>query len=209
MIKVAQEFTAKPRAICGEIVAMALSATPNEIAQCTAVAIFLRPSKAVADAAKVAEVSPNPSKKAKTSEEVQSVRLRHILLKHRGCKDVNDVVRTKVEVRTEAEAETTLRGALRELQREAREARIPADPKRAATAYLQPSPRFIKLCKELSECATAKNGGGMLGDMGWLDERALQSFGPVFRDISKALQVGQWSDVVRTEHGVHILQKIA
>jgi len=74
---------------------------------------------------------------------------------------------------------------------------------------VQPSPKFIKLCKELSECETAKNGGGMLGDMGWLSEPKLLSFGRSFLEISKALQTGQWSDLVRTEHGVHILQKIA
>merc|ERR1712151_762090 len=100
----------------------------------------------------------------------------------------------KVVSRLEAEAETILRSALRELQQEVRETRVPADPKRAAAAYSQPSPKYTKLCKELSEC-TAKNGGGMLGDMGWLSEDRLHSFGPAFREVSKALQVGQWSDV--------------
>lgn len=210
LVKVAEDFDTKPRAICGEIVSAALAAVlevPRDTAQCTAIAIFFRPSKATEDAFKALRPDPPPAKKAKTSASMQSVRLRHILIKHKNCAASKDEV--KAITRSEVEAEAVIRTALRELVQEARERKVPADAKKAATAYIQPSPKFVKLCKELSECSTAKNAGGMVGDMGWLGEDSLHSFGPSFRDASKALQVGQWSDVVRTGQGVHILQKIA
>jgi hypothetical protein len=213
LLKVAEEFGVKPRAICGELVARAgaLAAASGEAVQqaatAVAIAIFFMPSKAVADAAKAAD--PPLAKKAKTAGASKSVRLRHILVKHRKCPVTADVVRDKVVTRGELEAEAIARGALRELQQEAREAKVPADPKKAAAACLQPSPLFVKLCKERSECATAKNGGGMTGDLGWLSDSQLAGFGPKFSDICNLLQVGQWSDLVQTEHGVHILQRIA
>lgn len=211
LLKVAQEFPLKPRAICGEIVAKATAAAPNkENAQCTAVVVFFRPSKTIDEFVKAEALEKAPaSKKAKISAETQSIRLRHILVKHRNCGLAQDVVRNKPVLRTEAEAETMLRDALRELQQERAETKVPMDSKRAAAALLQPSPKYIKLCKELSECATAKNGGGMLGDMGWLSHKNLIAFGPTFLEVSRALQAGQWSDLVRTEHGFHIFQKIA
>jgi hypothetical protein len=209
LIKVAQDFEGKPRAICGEIVAMALKKAPSDGSQCTAVAIFFRASKASEAGSSSVGPSPPPAKKAKTSGQLVSVRLRHIMMKHRKCSEPKDPVRSKDVTRTEFEAETIIRGALGQLQREVREAKVPADPKKAAAAFLQPSPTFIKLCKELSECSTAKNGGGMLGDMGWLSEAQLSGFGPVFAETGKTLQVGQWSDLVPTAEGIHIIQKIA
>lgn len=208
LLKVLREFALKPRAACGEIAAMAAEADPNDSAQCTAVAVFFRPSKAAEDAALPVTKQPL-AKKAKTSKDVQSVRLRHFLVKHQNCPLAYDVVRNKAVARTEAEAETIARGALRELQNEARDTKAPTDPKKAAAARLQPSPQFTLLCKKLSECATAQNGGGMIGDLGWLNQEKMASYGQNFFEVSKALQDGQWSDLVRTEHGVHILQKIA
>lgn len=209
--KVLREFALKPRAACGEIAAMAAEAVSNGVAQCTAVAVFFRPSRAAEDAAKSGEaVAKQPvAKKAKTSKDVQSVRMRHLLVKHQNCPSAYDVVRNKAVTRTEAEAETIARGALRELQNEARDSKAPTDPKKAAAARLKPSPQFTSLCKKLSECGTAQNGGGMIGDLGWLNYEKMASYGQNFLEASKALQDGQWSDLVRTEHGVHILQKIA
>eukprot|EP00930_Biecheleria_cincta_P057508 TRINITY_DN43432_c0_g1_i1.p1 TRINITY_DN43432_c0_g1~~TRINITY_DN43432_c0_g1_i1.p1 ORF type:complete len:541 (-),score=103.61 TRINITY_DN43432_c0_g1_i1:34-1656(-) len=211
LLRVLREFSMKPRAACGEIAALAAEAVPNDAAQCTAVAVFFRPSKAAEDAARGSDaMTKQPlAKKAKTSKDVQSARLRHILVKHGNCPLAYDVVRNKAVARTEAEAETIARGVLRELQMEARESKAPTDPKKAAAARLQPSPKFTQLCKKLSECATAQNGGGMIGDLGWLSEDKMASYGQNFFEVSKALQDGQWSDLVRTEHGVHILQKIA
>lgn len=209
MIKVAHEFTMKPRAIAGEIGALAAKSVPNDASHCTVVAIFFRPSKATEDAARAAEAFANQpaSKRAKTSAETGSIRLRQILVKHKSCPVAQDPVRNKPVTRSEVEAETIVRGALRELMQETTKA--PLGQRKAAAAISQPSPKFMKLCKDLSECATAKNGGGMLGDLGWLSEEKLRSFGVSFLESSRTLQVGQWSDVLRTEHGVHILQKIA
>merc|ERR1712217_236718 len=209
MIKVAQESTMKPRAIAGEIASMAAKAAPDDKSHCTVVAIFFRPSKATEDAVKAAEAFANQpaAKKAKTSAGTGSIRLRHIMIRHKNSSSAQDVVRNKLVTRSETEAETIARGALRELMQEV--TKSAPGLKKATVAISQPSPAFMKLCRDLSECSTAKNGGGMLGDLGWLSEDQLKRYGASFLEISKGLQVGQWSDLVRTENGVHILQKIA
>merc|ERR1719217_938599 len=102
-----------------------------------------------------------------------------------------------------------LRRALRELCQEAKNLKLPADEKKKAQAALQPTPKYLALCKELSECTTAQKGGGMMGDLGWLTSGELQRFGPAFAETVKALDVGQWSDITTSEHGVHICQRIA
>merc|ERR1712050_402284 len=107
------------------------------------------------------------------------------------------------------EAETMLRQTLRELTQEAKTIKLPADASKAKVAALQPTPKYVSLCKELSECTTAQKGGGMMGDLGWLSQDQLSRFGPAFSEMAKALGVGQWSDLASSEHGIHLLQRIA
>lgn len=102
-----------------------------------------------------------------------------------------------------------LRKALRELSREAKTIKLPADVSKAKLAALQPTPRYLTLCKELSECTTSQKGGGMMGDLGWLSQDQLIRFGSAFTETAKALGVGQWSDLASSEHGIHLLQRIA
>merc|ERR1711920_363302 len=132
MIAVARQFSMKPRAICGEIAAAASKAADNHDAQCTAVAIFFRPSKATEDAVKAAEAFANQpaNKKARTSAETGSIQLRHILVKHRSCPVAHDPVRNKPVTRTEVEAETRLREALLELLNEAPDTKSLAGPRK-------------------------------------------------------------------------------
>merc|ERR1712137_1021803 len=150
---------------------------------------------------------PPAAKKARI--EAESVRIRHILVKHRDCEQPFDPVRGRAIIRTRDEAEILMRGALRELTREARTIRLPADASKAKLAALLPTPKYLSLCRELSECTTAQKGGGMCGDLGWMSKGQLNQFGSEFTEVARGLAIGQWSDLTSSDHGMHILQRIA
>lgn len=194
---VASDYLGKPRACAGEIAGRAVEADGRS--QCTTMAVYFIPKddKVVMPAAK------------KAKKEAESVRLRHIVVKWRDCAQPFDPVRNRPVNRTREEAETVLRTALRELTNEAKGIKLPVDPNKAKLVALQPTPKYISLCKEISECATAQKGGGMLGDLGWLGPPELAKFGPAFAEMAKALGVGQWSDLAPSEQGMHLFQRIA
>jgi len=195
------EFLGKPRAISGEIANRAAEAPGNGSAsQCTAVVVHFMEKQDKAG-------QPPAAKKAR--KEAESVRLRHILVKHRDCGAPFDPVKNRPVTRTREEAEQVLRQALRELVAEAKGIKLPADVSKAKMTALQPTPKYVSLCKEMSECSTAQKGGGMMGDLGWLSTDQLARFGPSFADTARTLNVGQWSDLAGSEHGIHILQRIA
>jgi len=60
---------------------------------------------------------------------------------------------------------------------------------------------FQKLAKEHSDCGSAKKGG----DLGMFEHGKMQ---PAFSDASFNLRVGEMSDIVTTDSGVHILLRI-
>lgn len=201
-ICIGTEFSGKPRAASGEIATRAASLQgPN--AQCTTVVVYFQPK----DSAKAAPEQLPPVKKAR--KEAESLRLRHIVVKHRDCGQPFDPVRNRPVVRSREDAEQMLREALRELLLEAKTARLSGDVSKAKLAALQPTPKYTQFCKDLSECTTAQKGGGMMGDLGWLSQEQLARFGPSFTETAKSLGVGQWSDLAASEHGVHVLQRIA
>jgi len=199
-ISIGSEFKDKPRAASGEITGKAGEAPQNNGAQCTAVVVYF-----VAKDDKAGQ--PPAAKKAR--KEAESVRLRHILVKHRDCGSNFDPVRNRPVVRSRDEAESMLRQTLRELTQEAKSIKLPADASKAKNAALQPTPKYVQLCKEVSECTTAQKGGGMMGDLGWLSQDQLSRFGPAFAEMAKTLGVGQWSDLASSEHGIHVFQRIA
>merc|ERR1711920_393473 len=199
-ISIAVELAGKPRAASGAIVGKAAESSEHGSAQCTAVVVYFLPKDDK-------PAQPAPAKKAR--KEAESVRLRHIVVKHRDCGQPFDPVRNRPVTRTREEAETLLRQALRELSQEAKTVKLPADASKAKLVALQPTPKYSALCKELSECTTAQKGGGMMGDLGWLSQDQLIRFGPAFAETAKALGVGQWSDLAGSEHGIHLLQRIA
>jgi len=200
VVSIGAEFAGKPRAASGEIAATAAEKVNNASKQCTAVMIYFVPKDD-------RPASAPPAKKAR--KEAESVRLRHIVVKHRDCAQPFDPVRNRQVMRTREEAEQMLRKALRELNEEAKSTKAPTDANKAKTAALQPSPKYVSLCKELSECSTSQKGGGMMGDLGWLSQVELARFGPAFTETAKALAVGQWSDLAVSEHGIHVCQRIA
>eukprot|EP00931_Biecheleriopsis_adriatica_P090593 TRINITY_DN64557_c0_g1_i1.p1 TRINITY_DN64557_c0_g1~~TRINITY_DN64557_c0_g1_i1.p1 ORF type:complete len:529 (+),score=138.97 TRINITY_DN64557_c0_g1_i1:76-1662(+) len=194
------DYELKPRAASGEIACKAAVAPQNVHAQCTALVVQFVPINEKA--------SQEPAAK-KAKKEAESVRLRHIVVKHMDCGQPWDPVRNQQVMRSSQEAEAILRQALQDLVQEAKTIRLPAG-KKASTAALQPTPKFTSLCKEISECTTAQKGGGMMGDLGWLQPDQLQKqFGPAFAEAAKNLQPGQWSDLCASEIGIHIFQRIA
>mmetsp|Transcript_34440 Transcript_34440/g.78531 ORF Transcript_34440/g.78531 Transcript_34440/m.78531 type:complete len:530 (-) Transcript_34440:46-1635(-) len=199
-VDIAAEFPMKPRAASGDIANKASDAALVGGAQCTVVVIYFR---APDDKA----IQPPPSKKAR--KEAESVRLRHIVVKFRDCGQPFDPVRNKPSTRSREEAEAILRQALRELAQEAKTLKLPADASKAKLTASQPTPRYVQLCKDVSECTTAQKGGGFMGDLGWMSPEQLGRYGTQFAETAKALGIGQWSDLTTSEHGIHILQRIA
>lgn len=134
------------------------------------------------------ESSDGPLLKKAKKEEPSQVRLRHILLKHRECKSTVDKVRNKQVKRTRGEAERILRAVLEECE---------CDPEKRA---------FTSRCKELSECQSCLKAGELVGDLGWVKPG---KFGQTFDDAAFVLAVGQLSDLVDSDQGIHIILRTA
>jgi len=132
----------------------------------------------------------HPAKKAKSSQPAQQVRARHILLKHRECKAAHDKVRHKQVKRTRGEAERMMRNVLEQCA---------AD----TTKKL-----FTQKCKELSECTSCLSAGDLAGDVGWM-KLGKGKFGAQFDAVAFALQVGELSDLVDSDQGIHIILRSA
>ncbi len=61
---------------------------------------------------------------------------------------------------------------------------------------------FEKLASEVSECRSAANGG----DLGFFGPGQMQQ---AFEEASFALEVGQMSDLVDSDSGIHIIWRVA
>lgn len=128
-----------------------------------------------------------PQKKQRV-ETPSQVRLRHILLKHRECKSTVDKVRNKQVKRSRGEAERMLRAVLEECE---------ADPKKSA---------FSQRAREMSECQSCLKTGDLVGDLGWVKPG---KHGQAFDAAAFLLQVGQLSDLVDSDQGIHIILRSA
>mmetsp|Transcript_21070 Transcript_21070/g.45912 ORF Transcript_21070/g.45912 Transcript_21070/m.45912 type:complete len:167 (+) Transcript_21070:3-503(+) len=128
-----------------------------------------------------------PLKRAR-KEDPSQVRLRHILLKHRECKSTVDKVRNKQVKRTRGEAERLLRSVLEECE---------GDSEKKA---------FTARCKELSECQSCLKAGDLVGDLGWVKPG---KNGQAFDDAAFLLQIGQLSDLVDSDMGIHVILRTA
>jgi len=119
------------------------------------------------------------------------VRCRHILLRHTTATSVMDRGKPK-PTRTVGEAEETLLRALPELS-------------------LGGPSAFTAWCKKDSDCESKLRGGDLAGDLGWLDRDPAKNRkvpAPLIRAVF-TLAVGQLSDIVATERGVHLLLRTA
>jgi len=234
MAGIAAEFVAQPRAACGEIVTTAADKAADS-SQCTAVEVWLLPggpggegfSVASEEGRDVAGGSANaantaraaseaPKKKAKQNpstlpgSDMKSARLRHILVKFQDAQRpaVVDANGKKV-TRSRHDAEALMRRLLRELREQLyTDGGVGASSKRNSLPMLK-SETFQRLCKEHSECPTSQKGGGMCGDLGWVSPDAQAKLGRDFQSAVSVLRPGNWSDIVASSDGLHIIQRIA
>lgn len=134
-----------------------------------------------------ADAEPAPKK---SKSEKMKVRCRHILLRHTGSRTAGE--RRAKPTRTLAQAEKQMVALLEEIGRGGASA-------------------FTAKCKAISECDTGLRGGDLAGDLGWLDPDPAKNksvAAPVVR-AAFALTVGQLSDLVSSERGVHVLIRTA
>jgi len=119
--------------------------------------------------------------------EPQQVRVRHILVKFRDCKNPVDKVRNRPVTRGRWEAERLLRKVLEEFE--------DSEPQKRASVFSQ-------RCREFSDCQSSLRGGDLTGDINWVRRGKM---GTAFDDAAFALQVGQLSDLVDSDAGIHLI----
>jgi len=207
IVEFASDFSGQPRLACSEILERVLQmggTQPNEhllVAQVS----FMSDRKA-AEKGKEMQIGPQKvgPKKAKI-DSMRSIRLRHILMTHQ---DPSKVGSTKTKItRTKVEAEAMLRKASKGLRQELKDSK--KTPKTATELVIMQGKKFNECCKELSECPSAKKGGAMCGDLGWLSMEELARMGGNLREKVDPLLPGQWSDVCTSDQGVHLIQRVA
>jgi len=213
-LETGRHFIHRPRAACGEIVSKATErlaasetapsgGTAVQPPACAAVAAFFREPDDEQGSGRKSEANAAKRPRVEVGN-MESVRLRHIVVRHRECKVPVDPLKNKVATRTPMEAETLLRETLAELLKDGNHR---GDSKWAA----QSTPRIMKAVQDISECKSALKGGSQRGDLGWLGKKDLERLGTKdgFADPIRALSVGEWSDVLHSEQGAHLIMRIA
>mmetsp|Transcript_11756 Transcript_11756/g.32128 ORF Transcript_11756/g.32128 Transcript_11756/m.32128 type:complete len:514 (-) Transcript_11756:140-1681(-) len=214
LVDMSGEFQTQPRAACGEVASRALDvrAGTAALAQCTALQVcFLPPRSGGEDKKKAKRPDPvPPAKKAKVNAApgggTQSVRLRHILVRFVDNPPKVDAKGRTIK-RNRQEAEAVLRRAINELRKDLKG--MKKTPKDATELVNMTSKKFTELCKELSECETARKGGSTCGDLGWVTPEERSSMGASFKEVLDVLMPGQFSDIAVSEQGLHLVQRIA
>ena len=112
---------------------------------------------------------------------MSQVRVRHLLVKHRGSRRPSswreeNITRSKEE-------------AIEQL-------------KKYADMIESGESTFEDLAAKYSDCSSAKRGG----DLGFFEHKQMQK---PFADASFNLEVGEMSSIVDTDSGVHIIKRIA
>merc|ERR1712060_232924 len=134
------------------------------------------------------EAEPPPAKKMKACSggPEGTVRIRHILFRHQQLKQPGMMARREGIAKSSLEAEEAALKALELL--------------------IQAPTNFLKLCRELSDCQSGDQPGQLAGDLGWLgmgqNEASLE-------EAMFSLGVNEYSDIVTSTRGVHILQRLA
>lgn len=191
---VAQAARGRPRASAVSL----LQDPPAETAPSPRAAACARLTWSAPDADPTPAGPASKRHKAEPSSEAR-VRCRQILLKYVGCCKPTDSVRRRPVRRTLAQAETALLGVLRELDEGGDAA-------------------FAKQCRAVSECSSSLKGGDLVGDVGWLTrpvekvgERPSKEVASRHAVIRAAfdLEVGELSDILVSDDGVHVLQRRA
>mmetsp|Transcript_130687 Transcript_130687/g.406366 ORF Transcript_130687/g.406366 Transcript_130687/m.406366 type:complete len:514 (+) Transcript_130687:74-1615(+) len=214
LMDLVSEFQTQPRAACGEVASRALDAHAGAaaLAQCTALQVCFLPARAGGEDKKKAQ-RPDPAPLAKRAKfaaapggGTQSVRLRHILVKFADSPPKVDA-RGRTITRNRQEAEAVLRRAINELRKDRKA--MKKTPKDATELVNMTSKKFTELCKEFSECESAKKGGSVCGDLGWVTPEERSNMGAVFKEVVDVLLPGQFSDIAVSEQGLHLVQRVA
>merc|ERR1712066_1030918 len=108
--------------------------------------------------------------------------------------------------RVRSEAESDLRRAITELRKEIQAIKNPKD---ATEIVRKTTAKWISLCRDLSECETAKKAGNLCGELGWMTPEQRGTYGVGFRDVVDVLLPGQLSDIAVSNLGVHLIQRMA
>ncbi|CAL1142848.1 unnamed protein product, partial [Cladocopium goreaui] len=199
LMNISLGYDLQPRAFCGDVASRAAQAGP-----CTAVQVNFLP-----EAPTQVEAVPPPTKKAKvahTSGATQSMRLRHILVKfHEGPK-VPEEPKAKWASRSRLDAEKILRVAIAEIRQDRKQWKKP--PKDVTEMISLSSKKFIELARKHSDCETAQKGALACGDLGWVTPEARASMSEHFKEVCDVLHPGQWSDIVASHQGMHLVQRV-
>jgi NIMA-interacting peptidyl-prolyl cis-trans isomerase 1 len=126
------------------------------------------------------EVSDDNSPSKKQKNELTAVRCRHLLVKHRDSRRPSSWKQQNI-TRTKEEAISIIKDLRQRV--------------------LSGKDTFEKLASKESDCISAKRGG----DLGPFTKGKMQK---PFEDAAFALGIGEISEVVETESGVHIIERI-
>ncbi|EAS06520.1 peptidyl-prolyl cis-trans isomerase (macronuclear) [Tetrahymena thermophila SB210] len=114
----------------------------------------------------------------------QTIRAAHILQKHRGSRNPLDRVRNVQVTRTLDEAKKNVAAFREQIMKS-------ADPQKT----------FMEIAQKYSECTSARNGG----DLGEFGPGQMQES---FEQAAYALKVGEISNLVESDSGVHIILRL-
>ncbi|POM67090.1 Peptidyl-prolyl cis-trans isomerase NIMA-interacting 1 [Phytophthora palmivora] len=127
------------------------------------------------------------------SSDPESVQALHILVKHSGSRRPSSWRQENI-TRSKAVAEAKAGGIRDKLL-----ACVEANPDRSSEALRE---LFEEIAKEESDCSSAKRGG----DLGPFTRGKMT---PSFEKAAFALKVGELSDLVESDSGMHVILRIA
>lgn len=138
-------------------------------------------------ASEPAAASGPAAKRLKVASGAQagSVFLRHVLFRHPQVRVMDPLARREGAARSVGDAESAALATLQALI---------ADPS-----------SFGRVCRERSDCQTATQPGNMTGHLGWVGRGEQEA---PFEEAAFHLDANEFSDLVTTSRGIHIIQRL-
>mmetsp|Transcript_46708 Transcript_46708/g.108891 ORF Transcript_46708/g.108891 Transcript_46708/m.108891 type:complete len:782 (+) Transcript_46708:70-2415(+) len=124
-------------------------------------------------------------KRMRSAAQAGTVLVRHILFRHQQLKTADPFARREGSAKGPGEAEANALAALEKL--------------------IATPTAFLKMCRDLSDCQSADQPGNLAGQMGWMARGEQEA---VFEEAAFGLDVNEYSDVITTSRGVHVLQRL-
>jgi len=122
-----------------------------------------------------------PTKAAKKPSATEQVQCSHLLVKHEGSRNPKSWRNANITI-SKQEALEQLKGYIEQIE--------------------SGEKSFLELASQFSDCSSAKRGG----DLGMFGRNQMQK---PFEEASFVLKVGEMSDIVDTDSGVHIILRTA